>query len=65
MTVSKKDIGCEHLVSSAKSNTVEEDTVLGRSLTIIRHRSGPSMLPRGTPEMTGKGSDRQLLTVTH
>ena len=42
-----------HLVSSAKSKTLERDNVEGKSLTKMRKRTGPRILPCGTPEITG------------
>ena len=42
-----------HLVSSAKSETLERDNVEGKSLTKMRKKTGPRILPCGTPEITG------------
>ena len=42
-----------HLASSAKSKTLEKDNVEGKSLTKMRKRTGPRILPCGTPEITG------------
>ena len=43
-----------HLASSAKSNTLANDSAVGKSFIKIRKRTGPRMLPWGTPEITGR-----------
>ena len=58
--------GWRSRISSAKRNTfdVEESERLGRSLTKIRKRRGPSIEPCGTPEVTESGEESELLTLT-
>ena len=43
-----------HLASSTKSKTLEKEKIDGKSLTKMRNRTGPRILPCGTPEITGK-----------
>ena len=49
-----EDTGMTHLASSAKRKIVKDKTDEGRSLTKTIKRSGPRMLPWGTPERTGR-----------
>ena len=47
------DMILKHLVSSANKNTQASVTCNGKSLMNAAKRSGPSILPCGTPERTG------------
>ena len=51
------------MASPAKSSNVEFRTQSGRSLIKTRKSKGPSILPCGTPEMTG--SNDELMTVVY
>ena len=55
----------KHFVSSANINVLDELITEGRSLINTMKSKGPSMLPCGTPDNTGKHLDRQLLIETH
>ena len=43
-----------HLVSSANRNNRQNLMMSGISLTYMRNRSGPSILPCGIPDRTGR-----------
>ena len=47
-------MGMIHLASSAKSSTLVDNSVEGRSFMKMRNSTGPRMLPWGTPEITGR-----------
>ena len=51
-----------NLVSSANKNGSADRILSGRSLIKLKNNSGPSTLPCGTPESTGRRSDEQLDT---
>lgn len=57
-------IGLRHLVSSAKRNVLECFREGDRSFIYMRNRRGPSRLPCGTPEITGRVEDLLLLMHT-
>ena len=54
-----------HLASSAKSKTLENDRVVGKSFTKMRNKSRLRTLPRGTPERTGKVVEQDLPIDTY
>ena len=51
-------------MSSAKKSRNEQEVHKDRSLIYTKKRRGPRILPRGTPERTGSGADKQLLILT-
>ena len=55
----------KHLVSSANINILDELIAEGRSFIYTRKSKGPSMLPCGTPDNTGRHLDKLLLIETH
>ena len=58
-------IGLRHFVSSAKRNELEWFREEDRSFIYMRNRRGPSKLPWGTPEITGRVEDLLLLIHTY
>ena len=46
-----------HLASSANRRIEESNSDEGRSLTNIMKKSGPRMLPQGTPDKIGRRLD--------
>ena len=55
----------KHLVSSANINILDELIGEERSFIYTRKSKGPSILPCGTPDNTGKHLDRLLLIEIH
>ena len=58
-------MGIKHLASSANSNTIAVESVDGRLFINMRNKSGPSKLPCGTLEITGRVLDIDWPTETH
>ena len=54
MLSSREEMGIRHLASSVNSKTFEKDSDVGRSYMKMINKSGPRILPCGTPEMTVK-----------
>ena len=57
---------CKHLVSSANRYGMAEDKTSGISFIYYKtKRSGPRILPWGTPETTGSRADKLPFILTH
>ena len=52
-------------MSSANMKGVVADKQQGKSYTYKMNKSGPSMLPCGTPDITGSNCDTDWLIFTH
>ena len=65
MLSSREEMGTRHLASSANSKTFEKDSDVDRSFMKMINKSGPRILPCGTPEMTGKVFEVDCPTDTH
>ena len=61
----QEEIGITHFASAVKSNIIDFSRTSGRSFIKMKNSSGPSILPCGTPEITGKVLDTDWPTETH